>query len=131
MRVITLDSHDGYEEGDVYEAPEHVATKLIAKGLVKAGPVPENKMAEQGDNKRGPIAAAGPVVPSASLPAAPAFPMPTVVPLNAGDSANLSREQIQSVMKAEVPPPEPAAKPKRKNYYVPTGRPRGRPRKER
>lgn len=135
MRVIALDTHDGFEEGDVYDIPEHVAEKLIAKGLVKAGPVPQNKMAERHDDKRGPTSAVGAEQPLQLSPAAPAYPMPIVVPLNAGDSASLSREQIREVMAApaidtatNVPPLE-TNKPKRKSYYKPTGRPRGRPRK--
>ena len=105
MKVIALDTHDGHREGDVYEVPEHHAAKLIAKGLVKAGPVPKNKMAPPSDNKENPTRAVGADRTSSLSPAAQALPMPTVIPLDAGDSANLTREQIREVMKAPTRDP--------------------------
>lgn len=76
MRVVALDTHDGHYEGEVYEVSEPQARKLIAKGLVKMGPIPENKMAPPLDNKENPLPAAGAVAIASLSPAAPACPNP-------------------------------------------------------
>jgi hypothetical protein len=70
MRVVALDTHDGYREGEEYDVPEHRARKLIRKGLVKAGPVPKNKMAPPSENKADPIKAVGTGHTLSSSPAA-------------------------------------------------------------
>lgn len=111
MRVVALDTHDGHREGDVYDVPEHRALKLIAKGLVKAGPVPLNKMAQASENKENPLPAVGEVVTLSSLPAAPALPPKIASASEAGEIASEERMRFCGV--------------------VPYKRPRGRPRKVR
>lgn len=84
MRVVALDTHDGYREGDEYEVPEHRAAKLIRKGLVKAGPLPQNKMAPPLANKENPTPAVGADAIASFSPAAPALPQVTAAPLRRG-----------------------------------------------
>jgi hypothetical protein len=95
MRVIALDRHDKYHEGDQYEVPPHIAEKLIRKGLVKAGPVPQNKMAPPSENKENPMPAVGVDRTSSALPAARVLPMPTVIPLDCGGT---TEAQVIAVM---------------------------------
>jgi hypothetical protein len=95
MRVIALDRHDKYYEGDQYEVPPHIAEKLIRKGLVKAGPVPLNKMAPPSENKQNPLPAVGVDRTSSALPAARAYPVPIAIPL---DDGGTTAEQVTAVM---------------------------------
>lgn len=94
MRVTALDTHDGHREGETYEVADHVATKLIRKGLVKAGPVPLNKMAPASDNKQNPSRAVGADMTFAFSPAAPALANATPIPLDDGGS---TAEQVAAV----------------------------------
>lgn len=94
MKVTALDTHDGHREGDMYEVADAVAVKLIRKGLVKAGPVPLNKMAPPSDNKSNPTSAAGKAHTSSSSPAAPALAQATPIPLDDGGS---TAEQVAAV----------------------------------
>lgn len=86
MRVIALDTHDNYVEGDEYEVADRVAEQLIRKGLVKAGKVPQNKMAAKSENKADPSEAAGEEQSSSASRAAPASAKPTAISSAAGGS---------------------------------------------
>jgi hypothetical protein len=70
MRIVALDTYDNIQEGTAYDCPDHQAHKLIAKGLAKMGPIPQNKMAEPSSNKANPSPAAGEVQPSSASQAA-------------------------------------------------------------
>jgi hypothetical protein len=72
MRIIALDNYDNRVEGEEYDAPDHQAQQLIAKGLAKAGKVPQNKMAPESENKANPSQAAGEERPSSASRAAQA-----------------------------------------------------------
>lgn len=86
MRVIALDTHDNYQEGDEYEVSDRVAEQLIRKGLVKAGAVPKNKMAPPSENKADPSEAAGGEQSSSASRAAQASAPTTAKPSTVGGS---------------------------------------------
>lgn len=77
MRIVALDNYDNILEGTAYDCPDHQAQRLIAKGLAKAGPVPQNKMAQPSSNKANPSPAAGEGLPSSASQAAQASPQTT------------------------------------------------------
>lgn len=77
MRIVALDNYDNVKEGDCYECPDAQAQKLIKKGLAKAGPVPQNKMAQPSSNKANPSPAAGEALLSSASQAAQASPQTT------------------------------------------------------
>lgn len=84
MRVIALDGFDNRKEGEEFEVSESQGGKLLAKGLVKLGPVPKNKVAEPSEDKANPSAAGGEARPSSASPAARRSPRTTATPSGAG-----------------------------------------------
>jgi hypothetical protein len=104
MRILALDTYDTHHEGDVYDAPDGQARKLIAKGLARAWDEPakpgpkEDKSKPPHPNKAGeiteeqaaamlaslPSSAAGVAPKSSASQAAPASAATTAAPSSAG-----------------------------------------------
>lgn len=84
MKVLTLEPVNTYPPGVVIEVTEREGKQLIEKGLVKAAPVPQNKMAAEGANKDNPSPAAGSAPTSSASPAAPRSPRKTATRSAAG-----------------------------------------------
>ena len=84
MWIRALDTFDNRTEGEEFECSEHQAKQLIAKGLAKAGRVPQNKMAPPADDKRAPMPAAGEAQKSSASRAARVSRKTTAKPSDAG-----------------------------------------------
>jgi hypothetical protein len=77
MKVLTLEPVNRHPPNVIIEVGEREGEQLIRKGLVKAAPVAQNKMAEEGDNKSDPSEAAGEAPKSSSSRAARRSPSTT------------------------------------------------------
>lgn len=84
MKVLTLEPVNRTPPGVVIEVTEREGEQLIRKGLAKAAPVPQNKMAAEGANKADPSEAAGKTRTSSSSPAARRSAPRTAKPSDAG-----------------------------------------------
>jgi hypothetical protein len=70
IKVIALDSFDGFHPGDETDVPERQANQLVARGLAKMAAPPRNKMAPPALNKSSPTPAGGEDVQPFALPPA-------------------------------------------------------------
>lgn len=84
MKLLTLEPFDGHGPNEIIEVPDKQAEKLIAKGLAKPAPVPQNKLAQEGSDKADPSEAAGQARTSPSSPAAPRSARKTATRSGAG-----------------------------------------------
>lgn len=84
MKVLTLEPVNRTPPNTIIDVGEREGEQLIRKGLAKALPIPENKMAPEGDNKGDPSEAAGKARKSSSSRAARRSPSTTAKSSAAG-----------------------------------------------
>jgi hypothetical protein len=92
MRVIALDGFDNRVEGEEFEVSDKQGEQLLAKGLVKVGPVPQNKKATPSENTADPSEAAGEAPTSSASRAARPSVRKTAAPSTRGTAKKATKK---------------------------------------